>query len=676
MYKKGKNRGGLIPLPTHPKKLHKPYLIKHAGLLLGGVLMVVLAAFWSGYMLGGSDVVVVNSEQSSAQPTSTFGEVKSSLGYAFKYDNAVFKVNSGGKPIDKNESLTEVRLEPNSFVIKGPEALSLLSIKTDSDRTAFEQYKKKTRQADDNTAVVGYYAPVSDKSFIIEKLSGAEQTFDGLQLQKTVYVQKPRFSEGKEVFSVVWTGFNGGRPFNISIDNLTDQNIPAIYSQIFDTLRLGENASTEVLADTVDKEKSFDMNRVSPAVVKIYHFVCGTLVVDGVEQGGETCDGGVGSGFLVSNDGYIATSGHVVVLGAADILVNELLNNPGLLHQFTTAAGLNAAQSADNSAVASVLAKLYDLPADKLKLANKREANFVALGDRPLKASTPEDVEKILNSADSDYIKKAETIGVNFQPKDLLVIEQQDQTGFSASDVALLKINAQNTPFIRLADSSGVRQNDPLSLIGFPADAENQLTSNDTIAPSVTNGTISSIRKANGSSALLFQTDADASEGNSGGPAIDGQGAAFGLVTYRFKSDTETDAAKSYIRDIQDFKELVEAEEASLSTKSPTQSSWEQGLKLYKSDRYTKAIREFNKVKNAYPAHRLVDSYISGAQQAIRDGKDKKDPPYMLIISIISIILGILIVIVSLKIIIRHKQRHNTYKTDHEDNQKIINPEN
>ena len=490
-------------------------------------------------------------------------------------------------------------------------------------------------------------------------------------MQKTIYAQKPAFGEGKQIFTVVWSGLNEGKPVSLSIENLTtDAKIPAIYGQIFDTLRFGANASSEVLAETVDKEKSFDMNRVSPAVVKIYHFVCGTWVIDGKAQGDNTCDGGVGSGFLVSEDGYIATSGHVVVLGAADILVSELMDNPRLLSEFTAAAGLSADQRSQHAVVASVLAKLYDLPAEKLRIDNKQEVTFAALGDQPIKANTQEEVKKILDTPDSDFIKKAEITGVNYSAKDLLIIEQEDQPGFSASDVALIKVNVNNAPVIGLIGSAQIQQNSPLSLIGFPADAENQLTSNDIIMPSITNGTISSTRKANGTSALLFQTDADASEGNSGGPAIDAQGKAFGIVTYRFKSNNETDAAKSYIRDIEDFKELADAKEITLSGKSSTQSAWEEGLKLYKSDRYSKAIKQFRKVQKDYPAHRLVDSYISGAQQAIREGKDKKDPPYMLIIAGLSIVGGGLIIIFATRTIIRHKKAHLIYKQDHSNNKK------
>lgn len=663
-------------MPAHPKKLHKPYRIHHAGLFFAGVLLVIGAAFYGGYALGGSNVTVVSTTENNAKVASTFGEVRSSLGFAFKYDTSVFRASGVGGTLDKSEVLTEVNLQPRSSAVKGSDALSALKIKADASSAQFDQYKKKTRQNDEKTVLVDYFAPVSDKDFTVEKTRQSEQSVGGVNMQKAVYVKKPRFAaDAKPIYQVVWAGLVDGRPVRLSVENLVnDDKIPAIYSQVFDTLRLGADASSSVLAARDDKEKSFDMNRVSPAVVKIYHFVCGVLVVDNVPQGGDTCDGGGGSGFLVSADGYIATSGHVVVMSPADILVSVLLNNPALLQQFTAAAGLSPSESAQQDVVASVLARIYDLPPEKLRLDGMREATFAALGSEPIEVSTPEDIKKIMGRADTDYIKKADIVGVNYQAKDLLVIEQQGEAGFSASDVALIKVNVKSAPFIGLADSGKIQQNAPISLIGFPADAENQLTANDIIAPSITNGAISSIRKANGSPSLLFQSDADASEGNSGGPAIGEDGKAFGLVTYRFKSGNEADAAKSYIRDIGDFKDLVKSENITLAAKSPTQTAWEKGLELYKSERYSKSIREFSKVKQNYPAHRLADSYISGAEQAIKEGRDKKDPPYALVGAVLAGLIGVFAAIVAVRMMARHKKAHTDYKNDHLNTQKIINP--
>lgn len=670
-------------MPAHPKKHHKPYRIRHIGLFMSGVLVLILSAFGAGYLVGQAGIYGIGSTPPapSQTPQPSVGEVKSGLGFSFQYDPTVFSASAktedgqtmtGGR-LKQGADLTEVHLRPKSSSINGQAVLSELTVNV-ADASVYENFKKNGGYATDSEALVKYFEPASDQNFSVEKVSQNIFTLGSSAIfQKMVYVQKPLFdSQAKPVYSVMLLGLASGRPVQVYLQNLLGSGqIPSIYGQVFSTLKVGDGS--KVLSDSVKNDQAFDVNKVSPAVVKLYHFVCGTLVINDVKYGQDSCDGGSGSGFFVSGDGYIATSGHVVVMDAADILVNQLMSNPQLLDQFTAAAGLTAEQRARPDVVASVLAKIYDLPSQKLRLENRREITFAALGNEPLAVKNQQEAKKAFKLKDTDYIKKASIIAVNYHPKDLLVIEQNTQSGFSASDVALLKVNMQNSPYIRMADSSRMTQNASVSLIGFPADADNQLTENSSISPTVTNGTLSSIRMANGTSSLLFQTDADASEGSSGGPAINQLGQAFGLVTYRFKSGTETNAAKSYIRDVADFANLVDSQNISLSVKSPTQTHWEAGLDLFSSQRYSKSIVEFRKVQSLYPAQRLVGNYISQAEQAIREGKDKKDPPYGVIAAISTGFAGIAIAGFAGSLIARHRKAHLAYKAEYS-NQGIVKP--
>lgn len=423
-------------------------------------------------------------------------------------------------------------------------------------------------------------------------------------------------------------------------------------------------------------EPKYDINAVSPATMKVYHFVCGVLVIDSQQKSNDVCSGNVGTGFFISSDGYIATSGHVVTKGAADILVDELQNNPALLQKYALSAGLSDSDLLDQGSMNRLLAGIYDLPPDKLRLEDRREITLVALGDKPISLSSQAEMRRLFDREDDEYIKEAYTVASDFSAKDLLIIEQEgNQEGFSASDIAVLKVNVRNAPFIKMADTSDVRQNQQISLIGFHADAENQLISNNTITPTITNGAVSSIRLAKGSSSRLFQSDADASQGSSGGPAVNSTGEAIGIVTYRFKDQNQANSAKSYIRDIEDLKALLSNKNIVLNTSSPTQEAWEKGLYLASQNKFSAAIEEYQTVLAAYPPHRLVNTYGVGAVKAIGEGKDVKEVNYLAITAGVGA--GGFLALSSASVLIaRHHRNHRRYRNIHTREKQIVSPSN
>jgi len=408
--------------------------------------------------------------------------------------------------------------------------------------------------------------------------------------------------------------------------------------------------------------REFDVNQATPGVVKIYHIVCGTLNYQGQDYGDDTCDAAVGSGFLISSDGYVATSGHVVVQDAADVLAKELQDNPFLLNQFAASAKFDLKPNQGESNESAFLRRLYELPEEQLKLENRREAIFVAISDRPLVLDQAEP-KKVFDQPDTDFIKKAEVVATDYAAQDILAINSKNNDGFSAHDVALLKINTRNAPALALGDASNVNQNDPVTLVGFPADADNQLTANNIITPSITGGNVSSIRATSGKISRLFQSDADASQGNSGGPALNKDGEVIGIVTYRFKDDEVANAAKSYIREINDLQQLLSSRSIALRTDSLANQYWQTGLELASQNKHSQAIEQYKLALKEYPAHRLARSYINQAEQAIKDGKDVKEPPYALILTLGAIILGSTMIIVSAVLISHHRLQHHRYKT-------------
>lgn len=675
-------------LPKHPKKHHKPFRLHHATLFFAGVILFIVSAFGAGFILGKSsseDIFVASLPQNTR--SSSIKEVKSSLGFQFRYDSSLFSVEGqaanrseaiSGDSLSSAEKLTSVFARPHTNTVNSEDALSELSIETEESKTPFSNFKNGGFFTDNNEALESYYAPEDNELFSYERHSKSKSELGDKELVKIIYKQTPKFGrQSKPVYQVLWIGMNHNRPLKIEVQGLlSPDEIPGIYNQIFRSLKFGvvtgsalESLVFSIFEDEGDTSATepLDVNAVSPAVVKIYHFICGRLVLQGRAYGEGLCGTSVGSGFLISKDGIIATNGHVISKDAADILVGEFLNNPALLAQFAASEGLPIEQITQRDAVASLLAKLYDMPQSELRLENKDEVLLAALGEKPVGITSVESIRNLEVTVDNDFVKEARIIGVDYEPKDLLTIEQGTELGFSASDVALLKIAVEQAPFIALADSSRLQQNAKISLIGFPSDAENNLISDTSIAPTVTNGTISSIRTAKGSDSKLFQTDADASQGSSGGPAITEDGQAFGILTYRFKDNNVANAAKSYIRDITDLKELIETNNLTINTDSETQKQWEEGLRLFNRSRYSAALDKFKIVYHNYPAHRLVNSYALQAQNAIKDGKDIKDTNYSLLGLIYGGIAGFVGIIIGAALLAHHHKHHQAYRKDYTD---------
>jgi hypothetical protein len=559
-----------------------------------------------------------------------------------------------------------VRARPGEVI---PTAASAtLSIRVDSDLSILNRYRPEGGTA--NQAAATYFTPMSDGDFTITELTDEPSTLNTAPVQKTVYKYIPRFNGG-ESYGIVWAGVLHDRPFAVSLEGLVSPQVPPDFQPVLSTIVLDtaqkvEGVSTTqasgIVASSIRDKYLADV--VSPSVVKIYHVICGKLMINGQPLMDEQmCDGVTGSGFFVSPDGYIATNGHVVVGGAKDIFVNLLTTNPGMLNNFLRSSGLNPIQIATIQSrpdvLASLIARIYDLPDESIQLQNKQETILVAVGDQPVKYDRNAGPTSLMNYQETNHIKRAELVGYNYSSKDLYVIQSGQEQGFSSSDVALLKINVKNAPALGI-NTSRITPNQPMLLFGFPGDADNTLTDNSQLAVSVTDGTISSVRGAAGGTGKLYQSAAAASQGSSGGPAVTEEGTVFGIMTYRVSGSSQADASFSYIRDISDLVALANAKGVKLSATSSTQKLWQDGIRLYAAGHYSAAINKFSDVKGMFPAQRLVTTYASASKDAIVAGKDVPQiPAFALIIG-----LGLCLAAIAFaaRLMIRHHAHHLIYK--------------
>lgn len=99
------------------------------------------------------------------------------------------------------------------------------------------------------------------------------------------------------------------------------------------------------------------------------------------------------------------------------------------------------------------------------------------------------------------------------------------------SDIALIKIDAQELPVAELGDSGALREGDRVAAIGNPL--------GETFRFTMTDGIVSAIERDivhNGHSMSLIQTNTAINEGNSGGPLLNMYGQVVGIVNMKMMS--------------------------------------------------------------------------------------------------------------------------------------------
>jgi S1-C subfamily serine protease len=671
-------------LPHHTKAFRRRHILFLAvTVAFVGTMFLELGAVMTRRSLDPRALFTESVTSPSINKTTT---VKSSYGFGLTFNNEQFSayVRGGGlegnvsdAELKKGAALSSVVITPLPSHVPAPEAAAELEVISEQDAGAFATFKATATAGQDMpTITANYFAPKPTNIANISLESRTQDTLGGTSMIKSVYVVSPKFA-GNPTRTIVWSMQLQGKPLSVNVRGvLVGSDVPTSMAPILTSLKINSDSKVEGISSLYEKpvtpviDQKYIADAVSPAVVKIYHIVCGVLVYQGRVLTNDTCNGSTGSGFIVSSDGYIATNGHVVVYGAQDFLANALIANNTLFAQYLKSTKLSDIQIKEIMSrpelTASAIAKIYDLSDSELSFSNKREITVVALGTTPLELKDEAAAKKIVDSFDStDTLKRANIVGFDYASKDQFAVVANPDKGFSASDVALLKVDAINLPILRLSSDS-VTQNQKISVYGFPGDADNELTDNTSLGVTVTDGSINSIRDAAGGESQLYQSDVDASHGSSGGPAVDEHGKVIGLLTYRYSSGDNADATKSYIRDITDFKKLVKNKDVILNTDSKTQTAWEHGLDLYSKQHYSAALPVFKEVEQLYPAHRLAGRYVDLSKQAIEDGKDIKEPSVVLLMLGAGAGLGG----IALAVILISKQhgKHKVYRAFHTHN--------
>jgi serine protease Do len=363
-----------------------------------------------------------------------------------------------------------------------------------------------------------------------------------------------------------------------------------------------------------------------PAVVRIVDGAAGQYYFQPPNTNGQTYNVssiGLGSGFFISSNGYIATNAHVVS---------------------STKEGEEKMKQTLFMQLVVQVARQYDKDPRSL---NQAQLNFI---DQYSRLTQFQHFHHVIIPDGSSFPFEIKQYGAPTG-------ESNDQ----GKDVAIIKIEVKNAPILKVADSDKVQLQDHVTVIGFPgaADTFNSglLSSKSAFEATINDGKISARKQAT-SGAPILQTSASATHGNSGGPVLNDNQEVIGLLTFR--GDTVNGQEVSGFSFVVPSNTVMEYIKSAGTTNEAgaTDSLYREGLDYYWNNRYSSAIPKFEEVKRMFPQHSEVDRLIQSSQQAKSEGKEKSNFSIWVVVVIVVVFLVIgLIVIIGIVVAVMSRKK-------------------
>lgn len=339
------------------------------------------------------------------------------------------------------------------------------------------------------------------------------------------------------------------------------------------------------------------------------------------------CSSSKGSGFIISEEGIVATNGHVVKVYPEEGLVANLLQ-PGGKQLITELFGDKFYQdfSLNPQYLDRVLTEIFDLIGKKiLSVSTSNEAYYINVGNEPIEV----DYQKINQG---DFAKAVIPSSTTYTAK-LIDADYPNRYSYEAivnknyhrgADVAILRIDNSKSlfPALELGSIENLREGSDMVVAGYPTLVEGEKDPRAAISyktstkPTITRGIISAV-KQDLTGKTVLQTDASIDHGNSGGPGFNMLGQVVGIATFMSESKSGN---FNFLRDVQELKDLMSKNKVENKLGSLSED-FRKGLAEYRDQYYHQAIKYFQKVESASPSHPTVNQLISLSEQAIDKGE-------------------------------------------------------
>lgn len=388
------------------------------------------------------------------------------------------------------------------------------------------------------------------------------------------------------------------------------------------------------------------------------------------------CAGGIGSGSIITNNGHVATNGHVVEW-STDTLFSSAMSQAGedlwkLYFEFVINAGYISradlaslaakAQEGSADAIAIIFSLINKVPAHNIQVANDESDYVVQTSSDPIRIDGTYARYKWVTTSTNYSAKKIDS-EVNMKSLRLDINNKE-------TDVAILKIEG-NFPAVELGDSTLLDSGDRLTAIGFPAVVDDGLnTKKEKTVPTITQGNLQQTVLDGGGHKLFLMSTMIAS-GNSGGPAFDSKGKQVGINTYGGAACEDGKKGnscfgKGIARDISDLKAMAKKNNVAISADGELTKLWKDGLAQFDKGKYSKAKDYFSELNRLYPQNYLVAKLLKVSEETADDYIDedvakqygnspvdtKSNNTALIVVVVLTITIGLLFIGTSVVVII------------------------
>lgn len=300
----------------------------------------------------------------------------------------------------------------------------------------------------------------------------------------------------------------------------------------------------------------------------------------------------MGTGFIVTPDGYILTNAHVVETDeeelryefasqvAQDVVMDEVTY---LVDDLSSYYGASPSQEQ----IDAFTQAYYTLYTSNMQVSNLTGDFQCFMGN----VTPGSDVSA--KALSMSLIKKGETI--------------------PGKDIAIMKIDKTNLPTVTLGDDTALKTGDNVYAMGYPAVA----TINDVLdvaqaiqEPTLTSGIISAKKQMTGGWSIL-QTNVDVHGGNSGGPLFNSAGEVIGINTFGILDDSGSmESGMDFAVPISVAKQFLNEVNVTPAESDFTRD-FKQAVALYNAGDYTGALEILRRINEISPGYPVVAELLS-----------------------------------------------------------------